>query len=99
MTEEQKFHLNSKLCHEILAGVAEGDIPLDQDQASDILFDALSILASKEIKMRVTGSNLLNGQSGAAGEEPEELVDSVQTQKLVEAKGKILSKVKKKKKF
>ena len=45
-----RFQLTAKLCQEVLGGVVDGAIPLDDDSAS-VVRDTLSILTSKEIKL------------------------------------------------
>jgi len=50
MAPEHKFATAARLCSEVLSGFAEGTLPLDT--ASEVLHDALSILASKDIKAR-----------------------------------------------
>lgn len=50
MAPEHKFATAARLCQEVLAGFAEGNLPLTS--APEVLHDALIILASKEIKVR-----------------------------------------------
>ena len=45
-----RFQLTAKLCQEVLGGVVDGAIPLDDDTAS-VVRDTLGILTSKEIKL------------------------------------------------
>jgi hypothetical protein len=49
MAPEHKFATAAKLCSEVLGGFADGLLPLDG--ASEVLRDALHILASKDIKV------------------------------------------------
>ncbi|XP_077978206.1 condensin-2 complex subunit D3-L-like [Glandiceps talaboti] len=51
MSDEHRFQLTAKLCQEILGGVVENVIPYDEDSC-DLLKDALTVLASKEIKLK-----------------------------------------------
>ena len=46
MTDEQKFNLCGKLCHEILGAFVDEALPLNAD-SQPILVDTLTILASK----------------------------------------------------
>jgi len=96
LTDDQKFSLQSKLCQEILAGVIEGK--LDLQQAYFVLQDAITILLSKEIK--VCHSTVQNKDEDDVVEETiENLPDAnsaAATQKLADAKCKILSKIVKK---
>lgn len=58
MAPEHKFATAARLCSEVLSGFAEGTLPLDS--AAEVLRDALSILASKDIKVH-PGPNSLTG--------------------------------------
>lgn len=49
MAPEHKFASAARLCSDVLTAFADSVFPLEQ--ASEILRDALSILASKEIKV------------------------------------------------
>ena len=49
MAPEHKFATAAKLCGEVLGGVADGLLPLEQCQ--EVLGDALRCLASKDIKV------------------------------------------------
>lgn len=49
MTPEHKFSSAAKLCVEVLAGVADGLLPLSE--CEEVLRDALCLLASKDIKV------------------------------------------------
>jgi hypothetical protein len=49
MAPEHKFATAARLCSEVLSGFADGLLPLDA--ASEVLRDALNILASKDIKV------------------------------------------------
>lgn len=51
MSAEHKFSTAAKLCNEVLAGVADGLLPLEE--CGEVLRDALHILASKDIKASV----------------------------------------------
>ena len=46
MTDEQKFNLCGKLCHDVLGGVVDDVIPYDAD-SSAILQDTFTILCCK----------------------------------------------------
>jgi hypothetical protein len=50
MSPEHKFSSAAKLCGEVLAGVADGLLPLAE--CEEVLRDALCLLASKDIKVR-----------------------------------------------
>lgn len=49
MSPEHKFSSAAKLCGEVLAGVADGLLPLQE--CEEVLRDALCLLASKDIKV------------------------------------------------
>ena len=49
MAPEHKFATAAKLCGEVLGGVADGLLPLEQ--CEEVLGDALRCLASKDIKV------------------------------------------------
>jgi condensin-2 complex subunit D3 len=49
MSPEHKFATAAKLCTEVLAGVADGLLPLPE--CEEVLGDALRVLAAKEIKV------------------------------------------------
>lgn len=49
MSAEHKFSSAAKLCGEVLAGVADGLLPLQE--CEEVLRDALCLLASKDIKV------------------------------------------------
>jgi hypothetical protein len=49
MAPEHKFATAARLCSEVLAGFADGALPLET--ASEALRDVLHILASKDIKV------------------------------------------------
>ena len=57
MAPEHKFATAAKLCGEVLGGVADGLLPLEQ--CEEVLGDALRCLASKDIKVTASG-----GQQG-----------------------------------
>ncbi|XP_069133274.1 condensin-2 complex subunit D3-L-like [Argopecten irradians] len=50
MSDQHRFQLTAKIVQEILEGVVDGIIPLNEDSGT-LLQDALTILASKEIKL------------------------------------------------
>ena len=50
MAPEHKFATAAKLCGEVLGGVADGLLPLEQ--CEEVLGDALRCLASKDIKVK-----------------------------------------------
>ena len=49
MVPEHKFATAAKLCGEVLGGVADGLLPLEE--CEEVLGDALRCLASKDIKV------------------------------------------------
>eukprot|EP00002_Diphylleia_rotans_P028185 TRINITY_DN5686_c0_g1_i2.p1 TRINITY_DN5686_c0_g1~~TRINITY_DN5686_c0_g1_i2.p1 ORF type:complete len:343 (+),score=75.52 TRINITY_DN5686_c0_g1_i2:249-1277(+) len=49
MTDEQKFHLQGKICQDILGALSDGTLVLDA--AGPVLQDALEILSLKEMKL------------------------------------------------
>lgn len=49
MSPEHKFNSAAKLCGEVLAGVADGLLPLSE--CEEVLRDALCLMACKEIKV------------------------------------------------
>ena len=51
MAPEHKFATAAKLCGEVLGGVADGLLPLQE--CEEVLGDALRCLASKDIKVRL----------------------------------------------
>ncbi|GBF90548.1 hypothetical protein Rsub_03119 [Raphidocelis subcapitata] len=63
MSAEHKFSTSAKLAGEVLAGVADGLLPMEE--ASEVLRDALAVMASKEIK--VTASRLAVDDEEEAG--------------------------------
>ncbi|CAG2210196.1 NCAPD3 [Mytilus edulis] len=50
MTDEHRFQMTAKMAQEILGGVVDGIIPLNE-KSSVLLKDTLAILSSKEIKL------------------------------------------------
>uniref|UniRef100_A0A6B2KXT0 Condensin complex subunit 1 C-terminal domain-containing protein n=1 Tax=Arcella intermedia TaxID=1963864 RepID=A0A6B2KXT0_9EUKA len=86
LEDTHKFTLQWKLATEILGGVVEGTLPLTSD---GVLLDALKILSSKYIKLKLT--------SAIPKEEGEEETEENETEKLVSAAtGKMLSKLQRK---
>ncbi|XP_062580228.1 condensin-2 complex subunit D3-L-like isoform X1 [Saccostrea cucullata] len=67
MTDEQRFHMTAKICTEILGGIVDNIIPLD-NASSALLKDALAILSCKEIKL---SSLKAKPQEDAGGDEQE----------------------------
>ncbi|XP_052706272.1 condensin-2 complex subunit D3-like isoform X1 [Crassostrea angulata] len=67
MTDEQRFQITAKICTEILGGVVDNVITLD-DKSSALLKDALAILSCKEIKL---SSLKTKPQEDAGGDEQE----------------------------
>ena len=61
MAPEHRFATAARLCSEVLAGFADGALPLDG--AAEVLRDALHALASKDIKVPADVTTLSN--SGA----------------------------------
>ena len=49
LTDEHKFQLMSKLCQELLAEAAEGALDVREERASQLVADALQVLASKVV--------------------------------------------------
>jgi hypothetical protein len=49
MSPEHKFNSAAKLCGEVLAGIADGLLPLSE--CEEVLRDALCLMACKEIKV------------------------------------------------
>ena len=80
MTPEHKFATAARLCQEVLGGVADGALPLEE--AGEVLGDALRVLSSKHIKVSA-------GRGGAAAaaddDDPSAAVGA--------AKGKLVSQV------
>jgi condensin-2 complex subunit D3 len=66
MSQEHKLQVALKLTQEVLAAVADGDLPLVA--ASDVVQDTLAILVSKEIKVGSGGSE---DEDGTTLEKPE----------------------------
>lgn len=62
MSPEHKFNSAAKLCGEVLAGVADGLLPLSE--CEEVLRDALCLMACKEIKV---GGVALSGLCGGGG--------------------------------
>ncbi|XP_064384274.1 condensin-2 complex subunit D3-L-like isoform X2 [Halichondria panicea] len=50
MADEHRLHLIGRLCQEVLGGLVDGAIPLDNDSVG-VVKDTLAILACKEIKL------------------------------------------------
>ena len=80
MSDEQKFQIAAKLCQEILAPIVDGNLPYDS--CSEVLYDSLVLLASKEIKLTAKSTNVAQSTEE---EEQEEAINA--------AKDKLLSKV------
>ena len=57
MAPEHKFATAAKLCGEVLGGVADGLLPLEQ--CEEVLGDALRCLASKDIKVNSKNCSLV----------------------------------------
>ena len=56
LPDEQKLHITARLCHDVLARATDTDmgsaiLDLDNECASQVLHDAMVILASKDIKL------------------------------------------------
>jgi len=66
MQPEHKFATATKLCHEVLQAVADGNIGLDEGQ--DVLGDALAVLTCKEIKVSASRGAAVDDDGGAAEE-------------------------------
>lgn len=102
MSQEHKFSTAAKLCSEVLAGVADGALPLAE--CEEVLGDALRLLGSKEIK--VSASRLAGGagdddgaEGGGGGGGPGGTAATQATAMAAEAakaKGKIVSAMMKK---
>ncbi|XP_078330914.1 condensin-2 complex subunit D3-L-like isoform X1 [Crassostrea virginica] len=67
MTDEQRFQITAKICTEILGGIVDNVIALDNN-SSALLKDALTILSCKEIKL---SSLKTKPQEDAGGDEQE----------------------------
>jgi condensin-2 complex subunit D3 len=65
MAPEHKFSTQAKLCAEVLAGVADGALPLAE--ASEVLRDALAVLAGSDV--RVSAQRLAGGGGAGADDE------------------------------
>jgi condensin-2 complex subunit D3 len=65
MAPEHKFSTQAKLCAEVLAGVADGALPLAE--ASEVLRDALGVLAGSDV--RVTAQRLAGGGGANGGDD------------------------------
>mmetsp|Transcript_31409 Transcript_31409/g.61213 ORF Transcript_31409/g.61213 Transcript_31409/m.61213 type:complete len:1474 (+) Transcript_31409:38-4459(+) len=90
MSDEQKFHVTAKLCQDVLGGVVQGDMSLDDANTSQVIQDTLTILASKHIKLKSTKATFED-------EDLAELENKEQADmKIQAARGKFLSKVVKK---
>lgn len=70
LKDDQRFNLQSKLVNEILEPATEGILPLAT--AGYVILDTLSILSSKEIKMKMT--RFIQSQGAGDDEETEQLV-------------------------
>jgi hypothetical protein len=53
MTDEQKFHVAAKLCRDVLGGVVDGQLSMDNAGVEDLLIDALDLLVCKDIKLSI----------------------------------------------
>jgi len=84
MAPEHKFATAARLCQEILGGAADGALPLSE--CSDVIGDALRILASKDIKV-----------AASAKASPDDAMDEIDTAAAMgAAKGRLVSQMMKK---
>lgn len=67
LKDDNKFNLQSKLVTEVLGSVVEGVLPLTE--SGYIILDTLSVLASKDIKMKATQIQLIQDSSAFENEE------------------------------
>jgi hypothetical protein len=67
MTEKQKFHVAAKLCRDVLGGVVDGQLSMDNASVEDLLIDALDLLVCKDIKL-----SILTGKPDVEDEENED---------------------------
>lgn len=88
MSDDQKFQAASQVCREILNAVTENQLLVNDQSGFYVFQDALLVLCSREIKIKI------GGIGGGAGDDAEDISEG--SQKLIEAKGKILSKLMKK---
>jgi len=85
MQDEHKFNTTCKLCQDVLGSVVEGDLKLNNANAIGVITDCLTVLASKNIKLKATRGNNVDPD-----------VPDEKLSKLEAARGKILSKLVKK---
>jgi len=88
MTSEHKLQTMAKLCHDVLAAVPDGQLPLDDTQG--VLSDTLLLLACKEIKLTADGA--ANGAVDEAAE-GDAGVPAAAAAAANAARGKLLSQV------
>jgi condensin-2 complex subunit D3 len=88
MSDDQKFQVASQMCREILNAATENQLLVNEQSGFFVLQDALLILCSRDIKIKIAGIG------SGAGDDLEDISEG--SQKLMEAKGKILSKLMKK---
>ena len=89
MTSEHKLQTMAKLCHDVLAAVPDGQLPLDDTQG--VLSDALLLLACKEIKL-AAADGAANGAVDEATE-GDAGVPAAAAAAANAARGKLLSQV------
>jgi hypothetical protein len=65
MSPDQKFNTVAKLCRDVLAGVADGSLSVDEPECEEVLRDALAVLACPEIRVREGG--VAEGREKIAG--------------------------------
>ena len=82
MDDEHKLQITSKLCHDVLAAVPDGQLNLEDGHW--VLADALMLLACKEIKL---------GATGTGGEDEGEAEPATAGGAAAAAKSKLLSAV------
>ena len=54
MDAQHRFAIATKLVEEVLGGVVEGQVPLEDQACSEVLRDTLAILGSEDIKVSLS---------------------------------------------
>ncbi|XP_028666256.1 condensin-2 complex subunit D3 [Erpetoichthys calabaricus] len=88
-TDEQRFSITSKICHNVLACFVDGLLPLDSE-GGDLLSDTFEVLGLKEIKLSVMRSK--PGEDGQGDEDEMAMANAV----MEVAQKKLISHVQKK---
>jgi len=89
MSDEQKLQITGKLCHDVLAAVPDGTLPLESARA--VLADALMLLACKEIKLGTVAS--ADDDSAELGTDAEGGTEAEAVKAKEAAKSKLLTQV------